>query len=144
MPDLQCYRYLGDIKKLIPAGYRFQKLFARDYKSYCKGPIIMFVISKMELEIDNLPHADQKMTIDFILENKDKPEDFWQVPSTYTAIFGDGKFAVWSVIDGVIYNKETKYATKDEDIMFRDGFRIDYSFVLQVLELLALGGLGLI
>lgn len=71
------YAYTGDVKKLKPNGWTFQKLYARNYKTYHNGNIIMYVVSKMVLEIDNVSRFHQEALIDFILEHGDKPKSFW-------------------------------------------------------------------
>ena len=77
------YAYTGDVKLLKDIGYTFQKLFARNYKSYHKEDIFMFVISKMILEIENLKRIHQVRVIDFILANRDKPKSFWVSDRVY-------------------------------------------------------------
>jgi len=74
---MEVYRYTGDIKLLKTIGYRFQKLYASNYKTYIKDHMFMFVIEDMILEYSGLDDEFQKTVIDFILKNKDKDENFW-------------------------------------------------------------------
>lgn len=74
---MQFYAYVGDVKKLKTIGYEFQKLYASNYKSYSKNKIIMFVISKMVIEISNQDSEARFKIIDFILKNKKQPKSFW-------------------------------------------------------------------
>lgn len=74
---MKYYAYTGDIKELKKLGYEFQKLYARNYKTYSKDNITMYVTSKMILEISYVEAKLRTKYIDFILANKDKPKEFW-------------------------------------------------------------------
>ena len=74
---MKSYAYTGDVKKLKSIGYTFQKLYAMNYKSYHKDEIFMFVTTKMAIEYGTLRHSLQSKFIEFILNNKDKPKEFW-------------------------------------------------------------------
>lgn len=138
------YHFTGDIKELIPAGYKFQKLFAMDYKSYCKNKIIMFVVSKMVLEIDNIKSADQATVIKFILDNKEQPSEFWQYKSTHK-VFTKSLFPCWVIQDGLIVSHREARDKKvaffkrfdlDENTPYQeDGERITLELVNDILEL---------
>lgn len=74
---IEQYAYTGDVKKLKTIGFTFQKLYAANYKTYMNNYMIMYVISKMVLEIDRVNPKHQAAYVAFILENKDKPKEFW-------------------------------------------------------------------
>lgn len=74
---MEIYAFGGDVKELKKIGYKFQKAYAKNYKTYCKDDIIMYVVSKMAIEITNLDDELQKTLIGFILENKEKEKSFW-------------------------------------------------------------------
>ena len=143
---MKYYCYTGDIKKLIPNGWIFQKLYARNYKTYRKGKIIMFVISKMAIEITNLDEDAHILLIKFILDNKNKPESFWQSKSSVDIpLFKNSKFPCWVVQKGEVMSRQQAVANKsrwfkayesNESIGYlEDGFRIRYSLVKDILEL---------
>jgi len=146
------YCYTGDVKKLIPNGWRFQKLYASNYKAYHKDSIFMFVISKMAVEISDLKARYQAMLIDFILENKDKDESFWHsVRSGFP--FKGVLFDNWVIQNGTLLhhteatrNKMKWYDEfkKDNTIKYlEDGYCIGFSMVTDILNLHYLGGLTL-
>ena len=147
---MKAYCFTGDVKTLIPAGWKFQKLYARNYKSYRKCGVFMFVVSKMILEIDWAQGNDQITIIDFILKNKDKSEDFWQSFSDMP-IFKTTKFANWCIMDGeIITAKEasSRYVdymvafSKDDTIPYtKEGKRIEWELVQLVLDLVEIGGI---
>ena len=155
---MEMYRYTGDIKKLIPSGWKFQKLYANDYKTYTKDDIIMFVVSKMVLEISNIKNrtGEQKALIDFILLNKDQPDSFWESPYTSPAmikLFGHGTRPNFVVHTGKVRTYEEvmrmkaeffKEYDKDESTPYvPDGVLIDLELVKSIIELDNLGGLEL-
>jgi hypothetical protein len=144
------YRYTGDIKKLIPNGWKFSLLYAHNYKAYNKGLIWMFVASKMMVEIDNIYH--NKTIIDFILKNKNQEKDFWETIKDYGKI---GKLTIpnWVCISDDEYH-DYNIISYDENIVRKrkafdandyvlDGFLISYSFVNHILDLQKLGNLEL-
>jgi hypothetical protein len=139
MESAMFYKYTGDIKVLKNYGYTFQKLYARNYKSYHKGEIFMFVVSKMEIEITNIPHVpvnSQEIVIDFILTNKDKPVEFWEYEGLSPF---NKKLAKYRLINGEILTTEEryiKYPIKDNvENLFIEEFRLDIKLVNQILEL---------
>lgn len=139
------YCYTGDIKKLIPNGWKFQMLYASNYKSYHKNDIFMFVITKMALEISNLNFENQVMLIDFIINNFDKPRDFWitqgvlrEVPAY---VIQSNKLITWRE---AISNKAEWHRKfdKDENIEYlEDGFYIKYRLIEDIKQLVEIGGL---
>jgi hypothetical protein len=147
---MKLYCYDGDVKKLIPAGWKFQKLYASNYKSYSKNNIIMFVVGGMVIEIDNIDHKYQADLIDFILDHKDEDESFWHSKRD-NSFFKDTFFANWVVQNGVVlhhteatYNKIKWYNAleNNEDVPYlEDGYPIRYDFVKTILELDSLGKL---
>lgn len=150
---MKYYCYVGDIKKLIPAGFTFQKLYASNYKAYHKDNIFMFVVSKMILEISNVRSEHQTALIGFILKHKDKPESFWH-SKRENSFFKDTLFANWVLQDGVIMTECDvikikvewfKEFEKCETIdCLEDGFQIRYELVKDVLKLNEIGGVELI
>lgn len=70
------YVFTGDIKKLKDIGYKFQKLYAKNYKTYSKEKIIMYVVDKMAIEINNMDEHTNVL-IKYILDNKNKSKSFW-------------------------------------------------------------------
>ena len=141
------YCYTGDIKKLIPNGWTFQKLYARNYKTYRKDGIIMYVISKMCLEFDNIRSKYQSKVVEFMLENIDKPDSFWQTEGIY------GMLAAWTIQDGAIISRQEAFRNKaewhkawekDNNIPYlEDGERIRIKWVNAIKELLKLGNIEL-
>jgi len=83
------YAFTGDIKLLKNIGYKFQKLYARNYKTYSNERIIMYVTSKMAVELDDVRANIRTPFIQFILDNKNKPKDFWLHDVTYGAPFNE-------------------------------------------------------
>lgn len=79
MGKIKQYAYTGDLKKLKPAGWTFQKLYADNYKAYHWDDIFMYVKTQMVLEVTNIDPRHQASLIDFILDNADQPDDFWVV-----------------------------------------------------------------
>ena len=148
----KAYSYIGDIKKLIPNGWKFQKLYARNYKAYHKGDIYMFVISNMVLEINWAQGKDQVTIINFILDNKNKPEEFWQSLSNIP-MFKDTKFANWCIMDGkIITDKEASKReidfimtfNKDNTIPYvKEGKHIEYELVKSIVRLTKIGSVKL-
>lgn len=146
------YRYTGEIKKLKPNGWTFQKLYARNYKTYRKNGIWMYVISKMVLEIDNIKNKDQVTVVKFILRNLDKPYSFWQQPSPHP-LFKNTLFPSWAIQSGRIMtrlqanlNKRNWFLRfeKDNDIPYlEDGEYIRLKWVETIKELVELGGVEL-
>ena len=72
------YAYTGDVKRLIPMGYTFQKLFAGNHRAYHNDDLFMYVICKMVLEITNVEHKNQAALVGFIIDNIDQPDTFWE------------------------------------------------------------------
>jgi hypothetical protein len=142
------YCYKGDVKKLIPNGWKFQKLFASNYKSYRKNGIYMFVVSRMCLEINELKYTLQPLAIKFILDNIDKPFDFWESKSRL-AIFGDSTFPNWALQSGKIITAKAAVTNKVKHLLawekdntieyLEDGFRIDYNLVSTIKNLTEMG-----
>lgn len=149
---MKAYCYTGDIKALIPAGWKFQKLYASNYKTYQKDDAIMYVVSKMAIEIDWMSPEEQVTVIDFILKNRDKSEDFWQSFSDIP-MFKTTKFANWCIMEGeIITDREAldrhfKFIDefrKDKTIPYvKEGKRIEWKLVQLVLDLDAIGGIEL-
>lgn len=148
------YCYTGDIKKLIPAGWIFQKLYASNYKTYRKNKFIMYVTTKMCIEIVNIDYDNQVAVIKFILDNIDKPKSFWEAkPSIVHPLFKNSTFPNWVIQDGVIYSRKEAVKNKakwykkfeeDESIEYlEDGERISYQMVLDIIELKKLGNVEL-
>lgn len=141
---MKLYRFTGDVKKLIPLGYKFQKLYASNYRSYTKGKIIMFVTSKMILVIDGVKPEDQSTLIKFILDNASQPDTFWQYQITFE-LLSSSIFANWRLQDGIVVSKEAATAKKiayysrfelDENTPYQeDGLHIDFKLVTTILEL---------
>jgi len=94
-----CYRYNGTIEKLKSIGYTFNKLYARNYIVYSKNDFFLFKASKMIVEVINLSMEDQHPAIKFVLDNKDKGEDFWTVESKF---FKNTRLPVWCVVNNKI------------------------------------------
>jgi hypothetical protein len=67
---MKVYKYTNTVENLKKIGFKFQKLFAKNYHTYTKNDIIMYKVSDMEIEIDNIYRNVQSKIIDFILENK--------------------------------------------------------------------------
>lgn len=74
---MKYYAYTGDVKKLKALDYKFQKLYASNYKTYSKDRLIMYVTSKMILELDDVKSKNRTKFIEFILKNKHQPKEFW-------------------------------------------------------------------
>ena len=141
------YRYIGDIKKLIPNGWVFHKLFANNYKVYNKNNIWMYVISKMRIEIDNI--TSNEIVIDFILENKSKPDSFW-TNNNYNTLLGNYTTPLWTLFEGkIISTKELrekkremrKKENPDSCPITLVSFEIFLPLVNTILELQNLGGI---
>jgi len=71
------YCFTGKVGELKNIGYKFEKLYAANHKSYIKENIFMFVVSKMSIEIKNFEFDFQVELISFILKNKNKNKSFW-------------------------------------------------------------------
>jgi len=146
---MESYCYTGDIKKLKPNGWIFQKLYARNYKTYRKDNIIMYVVSNMRIEIDNIKAKYQPKVIEFIIDNIDKPDSFWQSKSEIP-IFKDTLFANWVLQDGEIITRKQANINKrdwhlawekDNDIEYlEDGTRLGIELINSIKELIKLGG----
>jgi len=146
----QYYCYVGDIKKLIFNGWKFQKLYARNYKTYRKNGIIMYVVSKMRLEFDNVSGEYQKDLVAFILEHLNEPESFWIEPSVF---FNDIMFPTWVIQKGKIITKIQSILNKrdwhlawekDHNIPYlEDGEPIRLKWIQAIKELVELGGIEL-
>ncbi len=104
------YVYNGDVKLLKNIDNKFQKLYARNYKSYSKNNIIMYVISKMALEFNNVNYKSQATFIDFILKNQNQPKEFWVKDIDYGGKHGLFKdFPIWYITKkGNIVHKDRK------------------------------------
>ena len=101
---------MGDVKKLIPAGWKFQKLYANNYKSYHKDNIFMFVVSSMAIEITNVRSEHWTTLVGFILDHKDEPESFWQ--SYSSSFFKDTPFANWVLQNGKVITDHNAITNK--------------------------------
>lgn len=163
---LKQYAYTGDVKKLKTIGFTFQKLYAYNYKTYMNDHMIMYVVSKMAVELNRVHPEHQATFIAFILENKDKPKEFW----VHDHVFGkDNEYTFTDMANfhfthfgNVVTNNELKklqHAAWDEikygdDIpqeekdaaharmMEREGGRDAYRFDLEVVnEIIALDNL---
>ena len=144
------YCYVGDVKKLIPNGWTFQKLYARNYKTYRKNGIIMYVVSKMCLEIDNIKGKYHKTLIEFILEHLNEPESFWVEPSTF---FPGTMLPAWVIQKGEIMTKRQSIINKrdwhlawekNNNIQYlEDGEPIRLKWIQTIKELVELGGVEL-
>jgi hypothetical protein len=142
------YCYDGDIKKLIPAGWKFQKLYAGNYKSYHKSDIYLFVVSKMAIEIQNVDARHQVTLIDFIIEHRDEPESFWHTTRD-NSFFKDSLFANWLLFEGKVISEREYFDMKikwhneyekDNSIPYMsETYRIEYDLVKTILELDELG-----
>jgi hypothetical protein len=146
---MEYYCYIGDIKKLIPAGFTFQKLYASNYKAYHKDNIFMFVVSKMILEISDIKSEYQTTLIKFILDHKDKPESFWHSTRKHS-FFKDILFANWVIYDGKVMAEYDYTENKYKDLYnienldsINDGFQIQYELVKDILKLNEIGGVEL-
>jgi len=147
---MQYYCYIGHRKKLKPNGWTFQKLYARNYHTYYKDGIIMYVVSKMCIELDNIKAKHQRKVIKFILENINKPDLFWQEKS---AFFKDTLFPSWVIQNGEITSKHQSIINKrdwhlaweiDNNIEYlEDGIPIRFAWVNAIKELIELGGVEL-
>jgi hypothetical protein len=147
---MQYYCYIGDRKKLKPNGWEFQKLYARNYHTYHKDGIIMYVVSKMCLELDNIKVKYQRKVIEFILKNIDKPDSFWQEKSFF---FKDTMVSSWIIQDGEIMSRGQALINKrdwhlawekDNNIPYlEDGVFITIEWVKIIKELIELGGVEL-
>jgi len=106
----------------------------------------------MIIEIDWMQGDKQVTVIDFIIENKDQPEEFWQSFSDMP-IFKNTKFANWYIMDGeIVTAKEAskRYTdfiiafSKDDTIPYvKEGNRIDFELVQNILDLVTIGGIEL-
>jgi len=147
---MKYYCYTGDIKKLKPHGWTFQKLYARNYKTYHKDGIIMYVASKMCIEFDNIMTQCQPKVIEFILEHLNEPDTFWLEPSIF---FPETRFPAWVIQEGIIIPKRQAMINKsnwhlawekDNNIEYlEDGERIRFKWVEAINELVELGGVEL-
>jgi len=147
--NMNYYCYVGDIKKLIPAGFTFQKLYANNYKAYHKNNIFMFVVSKMILEIAGIKPEYQTILIKFILDHKDKPESFWHSTREHS-FFKDTLFANWVIYNGEVMAEYDYTNHKYADLYnienidsINDGFQIQYELVKDILELNKIGSIEL-
>lgn len=66
-------RFVGDFKKLIPLGYRFQRLFARNYIAYNKNDVWIWKKGKSvdfcSLEDDSSALLEYLISTDFEINN---------------------------------------------------------------------------
>jgi hypothetical protein len=134
------YRYTGSIAALIPHGYKFHKLYARNYRAYNKGPIWMFPISKMIIEIDNCNLQEHIIAVKFILDNLHKADRFFTYSITLP-LFGKTTMPRWLIIEGQLFTKKAARAKYGINSHFMHKFPIDLSLVQQIRELYLLGGI---
>lgn len=69
-------KWKAPISSLLPRGYKFHKLFARNYKVYCKkiGTYEIWAwVTQRSLEINDWHHTTKNI-IDFYLANKNHPD----------------------------------------------------------------------
>ncbi len=104
------FAFTGDVKDLKKIGYKFEKTHSSNHKSYCKDRIIMYVVNKMVLDLDDVKFAFRNDFIQFVIDNKDKPKDFWLEDIHYDAPFNETleDMAVWVMSDkgNVMYKDE--------------------------------------
>ena len=62
-------KFIGRFKDLIPMGYRFQKLYAMDYKVYHKKNIWIWVAGR-SVQIDDLSRMNSASLAQLVLSNK--------------------------------------------------------------------------
>lgn len=149
---MKLYCYTGDVKKLVPNGWTFQKLYARNYKTYRKDGIIMYVVSKMCLEFDNIKSFHQPKVVEFILKNLEQPQSFWVSPS-HIPIFNNNLFPSWVIQECKIIDRRHAVRNKaewhlkwekDNDIPYlEDGERIKFQWVQIIKELKRIGDIKL-
>lgn len=87
---MEAHYYTGTIDDLKKLGYKFHKLYARNYKAYNLGNIWLFVKGGFVVEFNSL-EAESKYhfnLIQFILDNKDKSETFWYKMSEHPLLKG--------------------------------------------------------
>ena len=158
---MQLYAYTGELTLLKGIGYRFQKLYAKNHKTYIKDKMFLFVIEGMVLEYSRIDDEIQKITIDFILKNKDENKDFWMSQGKFGSSakycvtrFGNLMLRSDYTKNRVTYyddmndfiDKESsgKYSKDDIDKIYetidakefsRDPYYIDIKFINLVIEL---------
>ena len=111
-------KFVGDFKKLIPMGFEFHKLFARNYKVYSKNDVWVWVAHGGYVEIRDL--FDKSKYIAKAIFNSTYP--VYEEDKNYNNIifFKKGK------PKGCILNKKT-----GEILVYRDFYRIhgrDYDY----------------
>ena len=142
------YRYSGDIKKLKGIGYKFHKLYGRNYKCYNKKDVWLFVKGGMFLENNQISHPDNwTKVIAFILKNLDMPDQFWYY-NVKLPLFGDSKMSEFRLIDGIIYSNNVRQLKSREiyqstGMLMKDGYGISPELVDQIKELHSTGELVL-
>ena len=167
---MQVYAYTGDVKFLKDIGYKFQKLYAKNHKTYIKDKLFLFVIEGMIIEYSRLDLDIQKVVIDFILKNKDKNEEFWMSQGRFgkygnycVSRFGNlmtlseytkKRMTYYKDMKIFMENEKSEEYSKDElDKMFevidakefsRDPYYIDMKFIKLILELNKMHPLALI
>lgn len=174
MAGIMQYAFTGDVKKLKPAGWTFQKLYAANYKCYHQDSIFMYVKTQMVLEVTNVYPHHQAALIAFIIENADQPDEFWTRtkdmgkfgtmtnPAWYltnhgrvvdgktnSALFVDANSEFWDYCKDNTLHSDAAKTKEILDRKFakeggRDSFLIQPEFVKQVLALHALHPLELI
>lgn len=142
------YKFVGKRKKLIPNGWKFHKLYARNYQCYNKNDIWLFVINKMIVEINNIPMNDQHKVISFILDNSDKGNDFWTylMSEHMQRIFGkNSRIDKYRLIKGMILDDQQRTVLAkfyyDKEELPPSGVSISSELIDTIIRLNTIGSL---
>lgn len=135
---MKVFKYTDSIQNLIELGYQKTFLYASNFVAYKKNRIILYEISDLIVEIENVAYKHQSIIIQFILDNKNQPPEFWERQCLHPAI-KNSTVPAWSLINGKIYNqsmKDIEYKqTKDMEFFLTTGTLLRKDIVSDIIDL---------
>ncbi len=86
-------QYTGDLKSLLPSGWRFQKLYAKNYRAYMKDDMIIWQ-SGREFNVSKYDHFTSVLVSHILAHGVESLR-------YYDWLFGHGNYRYWLTLDMV-------------------------------------------
>lgn len=84
-------QYIGDLKSLLPSGWRFQKLYLKNYRAYMKDDMIIWQAGR-EFKIDDYGEYTSVL-IKYIMEHGIESLAY------HDTLFGENNVRYWMTLD---------------------------------------------
>lgn len=120
-------KFIGDWRKLIPLGYKFQRLYARNYICYSKGQIdnrIWIWKKGKDIELSGVNNKDTCLIMKYLIDNNFKSPDNYDmlVINRETSSIEEFDFDKHDIM--FVYEREQlKKLTKEDRQNFYDKFK---------------------